>query len=325
MILNKRKIASNLPDACHSWPLVTLFRRVVIVGLLIMSPLTTEAAWTVANKPDPVSRQTTCLLSSDTQSTSDGYDSTPVTLILSSKSLFVVTESELDPSFKDLQLTVDDKPSINGAEIIHKNYLVFDLNATKLAQILLLGKQVTVNLRFWPTWPATQSFPVRFSLNGFGKAYDELNQNCRSGTVVQDRKPQPGEGSKPDPAQSQVKSLAGDHPIPTKTAPGIVPALPATMPVSKPAPPILYKPEPPTLVQPAQPIEQDKPTAISEGANKPGKATPDVSSAKTPSKKTKVTIANYKKPVVNSSGKKSDHSRPGKRKASDSWGIMHND
>jgi hypothetical protein len=77
-------------------------------------------------------------------------------------------------------LVVDDKPAIHSDKIDHKNKLVFDANAQELAQLLRAGRTATVNLRFWPKWPATQAFPVRFSLLGFSKAHDALGQNCEA-------------------------------------------------------------------------------------------------------------------------------------------------
>ncbi|MCC8998534.1 MAG: invasion associated locus B family protein, partial [Candidatus Contendobacter sp.] len=126
-------------------------------------------------------RQSRCLLTSETQTTPTGHDdSTPVFLVFNGSSLLVVTKSDLDPSFADLQLVVDDKPPVRSDKIVRKTDLMFDQNAPELAQLLRAGRQATIYLRFWPTWPATQTFPVRFSLSGFSKAYDSLNQNCQS-------------------------------------------------------------------------------------------------------------------------------------------------
>jgi len=60
-----------------------------------------------------------------------------------------------------------------------KMSLVFDQDIPGLIKKLRAGKQATVYLRFWPTWPATQSFPVTFSLAGFSKAHDSLTQGCQ--------------------------------------------------------------------------------------------------------------------------------------------------
>jgi len=147
-------------------------------GLLIAS--TAEAAWIAAIKPDPITRQPRCLLSSDPQMTADGHGSTPVTLIFNGTSLLAVTESELDISFNDLQLVVDKEPPFRSGKLEHKKMtLVFDQDLPSLTQKLRVGKQATVSLRFWPTWPATQLFPVTFSLAGFSKAHDSLTQGCQ--------------------------------------------------------------------------------------------------------------------------------------------------
>ncbi len=96
-------------------------------------------------------------------------------------SLLVVTGSELDGSFADLQLVVNDEPPLRSNKITpNKMILNFDQNVPDLLQRLREGRQATVYLRFWPTWPATQAYPVSFSLIGFSKAHDAFNQGCRS-------------------------------------------------------------------------------------------------------------------------------------------------
>ena len=146
-------------------------------GLLVTG--LAQAAWSVALKPDPLTRQPRCLARAELQSTPDGYDVTPVTLIFNGVSLLVVTESELDPSFADLQLVVDKNSPIRAARIARNMILVFDQYLLELVRQLRTGRQVVVYLRFWPTWPATESFAVPFSLAGFSKAHDALNHNCQ--------------------------------------------------------------------------------------------------------------------------------------------------
>jgi hypothetical protein len=174
----QRKIVSNQRTADY-------WRRLWVAcglctGLTLAPIIAVEAAWTAAIQPDPVTRQPRCLLTSETQTTPTGHDdSTPVFLVFNGSSLLVVTQSDLDPSFADLQLVVDDKPPVRSDKIIRKTDLAFDQNTQEVAQLLRAGRQATVYLRFWPTWPVTQTFPVRFSLSGFSKAYDSLNQNCQ--------------------------------------------------------------------------------------------------------------------------------------------------
>ena len=151
----------------------------VLSGGLALTAAPAGAVWTAAVQPDPVTRQSRCLLSSQSLIISDGYDSTPVQLVFNGASLLVVTQSELDPSFADLQLVVDRNPPIHSEKTARDMILVFDQNLPELVRQLREGRQATVYLRFWPTWPATQSFPVNFSLAGFSKAHDALNQNCQ--------------------------------------------------------------------------------------------------------------------------------------------------
>jgi len=139
-----------------------------------------DAAWTATIKPDPVTRQSRCLLISDPQTTPDGYDSTPVVLMIDNASLRVITESELDASFNDLHLVVDQEPPMRSNAIIHHQMvLVFDENLPKLIEQFRAGNAAAVYLRFWLTWPVTQSFPVTFSLAGFSKAHERFTQGCQ--------------------------------------------------------------------------------------------------------------------------------------------------
>lgn len=150
-----------------------------VVGGVLVAGLT-QAAWTAASKPDPLTRQTQCLVSSDPQSAPDGYGTTPVSLVFTGASLLVVTESELDSSFADLQLAIDKNPPIRSAQLGHnKMILVFDRDVPDLMRLLRTGRQAVVYLRFWPTWPATESFAIPFGLAGFGKALDAMNHHCQ--------------------------------------------------------------------------------------------------------------------------------------------------
>lgn len=146
----------------------------------VLVTLPARAAWTVVLKPDPLTRQSRCLALSEVRVTPDGYDSTPVTLVFNGVSLLAVTESELDPSFSDLKLVVDKEPPLFSQKLAHKNMtLVFDQDLPRLIQMLRTGRQAMVYLRFWPTWPVTESFAVPFNLLGFSKAFDALNQPCQ--------------------------------------------------------------------------------------------------------------------------------------------------
>lgn len=138
-----------------------------------------NAAWTVGIKPDPLTRQPRCLLSSEIKTISDGYEPTPISLVFNGDSLLAITESELDASFADLQLTVDNYPPFRSDKIERHIILSFDKDTAALLRRLREGHEAVLYLRFWPTWPVTQLFPIHFSLTGFSKAHDAFVQGCR--------------------------------------------------------------------------------------------------------------------------------------------------
>ncbi|MDG4551338.1 MAG: hypothetical protein P9F19_08115 [Candidatus Contendobacter sp.] len=166
--------AGAVGDRVRRWLAVLGMSGGLLVGGLA------QAAWTAASKPDPLTRQSSCLVSSDPQSTPDGYGTTPVSLVFDGARLLVVTESELDSSFADLQLVIDKNPPIRSAEIArNKMALVFGRDLPDLVRQLRTGRQAVVYLRFWPTWPATESFAIPFSLVGFSKAQDAMDHHCQ--------------------------------------------------------------------------------------------------------------------------------------------------
>lgn len=161
--------------------------RFLLIGLGLASSLifaaTAAANWTAKIQPDPITRQQRCLLESDAVTTAAGHDdTTPVVLVFNGETLMVKTQSELDPSFADLQLVVDKNTPMRSDKIVQKKFLSFEQNLPDLIKQLREGRQLTVYLRFWPTWPATQSFPIQFSLAGFSKMHDAMNQNCQPST-----------------------------------------------------------------------------------------------------------------------------------------------
>lgn len=145
-----------------------------LVAWLLLAVCPPASAWTAGLASDPVSREQHCLLQSEAETTSDGYGQTPVTLVLNERSLMVVTKSAIDSSFSDLTLAVDREQRLKADRIERDNVVVFEQDFTTILEQFKAGQWATVSLRFWPTWPATQSFPVKFTLIGFTKAYESL-------------------------------------------------------------------------------------------------------------------------------------------------------
>lgn len=151
--------------------------RLIILTLAVFGTAT-GFAWTTDVAKDPLTRQERCLLHSEVQTIQDGYGETPVSLVINNEAILVVTESQIDPGFGDLELIVDDRIPLKISKLANDKILVLADDRSTLIDQFKAGALVTVYLRFWPTWPVTQRFPVRISLKGFSKAYGDF-EHCR--------------------------------------------------------------------------------------------------------------------------------------------------
>ena len=314
MLTHQLNIATSPPGTNRRRLLVI---SKLIAGLALTFAMTVDADWTAAFKTDSVNHRLSCILSSESHITSDGYDSTPVSLVFNGSSLLVVTESELDSSFNDLQLTVDNKPSVHSVNIIHKNTLVFDQSITELMPLLRSGRVVTVHLRFWPTWPETKSFPVRFSLSDFRKAFDGLNQNCQSNITVQEQIQQRSESARLESSPSSVQSQEVDHHKPLASTTGIVPALSLTKPSLIPVMSSSENAAPSSALEPVEIGKHLMPMADGSAKDATKQASKVTSNKSAPKKS--------KKPLAQVTKRKNKHTFTYNQTPSDNWDIKKND
>ncbi|MCP5419145.1 MAG: hypothetical protein H6970_02115 [Gammaproteobacteria bacterium] len=135
--------------------------------------------WTLATVKNPLTQQEECMLQSAKVSISDGYGEADVTLLISERDLAAVTTSTIDASFNDLRLVIDEGNPIQTKQVVGEKTVVFEQDMAAIVAQFKKGYAVKVYLRFWPTWPATESFPAQFSLRGFTKAYEGL-ANCHA-------------------------------------------------------------------------------------------------------------------------------------------------
>ena len=144
------------------------------------------AAWTVKRLYNQMGNLDRCVLESNAASVRDGYQETQASMIISVDAIMVKTKAPLDDSFGDIGLQVEKNDFIKMDKIVEERSALFASSYTKiLAQLkkepapVKKGQKppiptVKVQLRFWPTWPATGTHAVEFSLEGFSKAYAEM-------------------------------------------------------------------------------------------------------------------------------------------------------
>lgn len=131
----------------------------------------TAAEWQVDEVPG--GNRNLCTITSAKMPVDDGYQKISAQIIVDRDTVIVKTESVLDPSFSDIGMKVGNRDPIPMDKVKQQKHADFESNYAKIVQQFKDGREVTVQLRFWPTWPVTGTHSVSFSLMGFTKAYTE--------------------------------------------------------------------------------------------------------------------------------------------------------
>ena len=120
------------------------------------------------------------MISSELQ-VDDGQTITPVSLVFTGSALAVVTESNIDLSYPDVGLQVDQGPVIPVDRVHRQTIAVFESSADTLRGQLQRGYTARLKLGFWPTWPQTETVVMEFSLLGFTRAQEAM-LHCAPGS-----------------------------------------------------------------------------------------------------------------------------------------------
>ena len=137
-------------------------------------PLEFGALWSLDRRPTPVSDQAHCLLASRSINISDGYDRTDVQLLLTAHSLYVKTNSNIDLSYPDTGVRLDDGSLVPFDGVAQENIAIIKTDVTALYQRMLPSQTAVVRLGFWPTWPVTETQEARFPLRNLDDAVEAL-------------------------------------------------------------------------------------------------------------------------------------------------------
>jgi hypothetical protein len=154
----------------------------LLVALLALSLLVAPAAggaWTARSVPSGPGGADRCVLESERQPLSDGYQTTWAQIIVDDKAVRVTSASTLDGGDRDIGLIVDESMFAPAEEVVEQRTALFAAQYQTLVEEFKRGLRVRVQLRFWPTWPKTGTHSVTFSLIGFTRAYARMS-DCRT-------------------------------------------------------------------------------------------------------------------------------------------------
>lgn len=137
----------------------------------MMGTMASAADWRAGQAAG--SGKSRCILTSAKKPVHDGYQQVSAQIIVDGGAVIVKSDSVLDPGFSDIEMQVDEREFIPMDKVKDRKQAVFEANYSKIIQQFKEGREVTVRMRFWPTWPATGLHSVSFSLIGFTKVYSE--------------------------------------------------------------------------------------------------------------------------------------------------------
>lgn len=146
---------------------------VLVAILLMVVPVRVAADWTVKSGDG-----SGCILESSSESLSDGYQTTTALIRVDGKTVSVSSPSVFDAGFNDIRILVDEQEIFPMDRLADPRTAVFESRYAALVEQFKRGLHASVQLRFWPTWPATGTHSVTFSLIGFTRAHAQLG-DCR--------------------------------------------------------------------------------------------------------------------------------------------------
>ncbi len=137
-------------------------------------PLSFGAHWSLDRRPNPINHETQCLLASRSINISDGYERTDVQLLLTATSLYVKTDSNIDLSYPDSGIRLDDGTQLQFESLAKQTAAMISGDVAALYKQMTPSQTLLVRLGFWPTWPVTQTQEASFPLDGFSDAVNAL-------------------------------------------------------------------------------------------------------------------------------------------------------
>jgi len=130
-----------------------------------------QTAWKIAYAYNLENKSKHCQLTTNPVQVHDGVGNTYIKLMFTDKDLFVLTDSNIDITYKKSGLLIDSTKKFEFDRVINKTNVVISYFTRENIQLLRNSKTATVKIGFWPTWPKTKVTQATFNLKQFNKKY----------------------------------------------------------------------------------------------------------------------------------------------------------
>jgi len=134
-------------------------------------PLLIGTHWTLSRDADTDEQ---CALSYRKVVMNDGQGETPVFVIITQDKVLFKTKSNIDVTYKQTGLTIDDLPQLPIEKLYNDFSISYKLQYQALVDRMKVGEQAVLTLGFWPSWPVTQTYSIKLALGEFSAAQQAL-------------------------------------------------------------------------------------------------------------------------------------------------------
>lgn len=139
-------------------------------------PLSFGAGWALDRRPNPATKRTECILASPAVNIPDGYDRTNVQVLLTLQSIYINADSNIDLSYPESGIRIGAGALRPFDRLVRETTAVISGGGVKsLYTRMANSSRMVVRLGFWPTWPATETREVSYSLGDFQHAITALH------------------------------------------------------------------------------------------------------------------------------------------------------
>jgi len=134
-----------------------------------------KGTWRLSKSRNPFSKKKECMILSEKMFIRDPQGITNLQFIITKNYLYIKTDSNIDSSYQNIGLRVDNSKTIRFDKVIKRNSVRFNNFKKRHSTLLNNGRKVRVTLGFWPTWPKTRTRSTAISLSGYNAAESKFN------------------------------------------------------------------------------------------------------------------------------------------------------
>ncbi len=121
----------------------------------------------------PLDKVSMCLMETENMKIFDGENFIKLRIVYARDKLVIITNANVDPSYDNVGITVDNKNHLKFDLYRDKSTAVINDFSSEKLKYFTKGKTAELSIGFWPSWPKTEPARVLIDLAGFRKEHQK--------------------------------------------------------------------------------------------------------------------------------------------------------